>query len=224
MASAGRILIMPKGTYDASKTYEMLDLVNHNGVSWIAKKTVTGIEPSEGEYWHPVLGITIANDLTTEDEGKVLDARQGKELAESVEIKGRFQTFRKVFENDVSIKQKNSYMVFDKLENQTLDMFSIVDGYYVANKDMQVYIKLTVCGHTMEDSNNRMYLALMYTPVGGTEARWLEDVSYGIYSSVNMSGVKNVKQGDKFRILNLEDMYLDSGFLCRPSGIEFIHM
>lgn len=53
MASAGRILIMPKGSYDSSVTYEMLDLVKHNGTSWIAKKTSVGIEPSEsnGEYW-----------------------------------------------------------------------------------------------------------------------------------------------------------------------------
>lgn len=54
MASAGRILIMPKGNFDSSVTYEMLDLVFYNGTSWIAKKTVVGIEPSEthNEYWH----------------------------------------------------------------------------------------------------------------------------------------------------------------------------
>ena len=58
MASAGRILIMPKGAYDASVTYEMLDLVSHNGRAWIAKKTVTGVEPSDAnsEYWHNLLG------------------------------------------------------------------------------------------------------------------------------------------------------------------------
>lgn len=57
MATAGRILILPKGEYDASVTYEMLDLVKHNGTSWLAKKTVVGIEPSiaNGEYWQDVL-------------------------------------------------------------------------------------------------------------------------------------------------------------------------
>lgn len=57
MASAGRILIMPKGNYDSSVTYEMLDLVKHNGTSWLAKKTTTGIEPSadNGEHWHSLL-------------------------------------------------------------------------------------------------------------------------------------------------------------------------
>ena len=58
MASAGRILIMPKGNYDASTTYEMLDLVYYNETSWLAKKTVVGIEPSDAssEYWHKVIG------------------------------------------------------------------------------------------------------------------------------------------------------------------------
>lgn len=53
MASAGRILIMPKGDWNAETTYEMLDLVFHNGTSWLAKKDVVGIEPSEEhtEYW-----------------------------------------------------------------------------------------------------------------------------------------------------------------------------
>lgn len=51
MANAGRILIIPKGIYDADATYGMLDLVFHNGASWVAKKTVKGIAPSEGEYW-----------------------------------------------------------------------------------------------------------------------------------------------------------------------------
>lgn len=53
MTTAGRILIMPKGDYDSTITYEMLDLVKHNGTSWLAKKESTGIEPtnSNSEYW-----------------------------------------------------------------------------------------------------------------------------------------------------------------------------
>lgn len=69
MASAGRILIMPKGNYDASNTYEMLDLVYYNGTSWVAKKTVVGIEPStdNNEYWHK---LCESVDLT-EIEGRI---------------------------------------------------------------------------------------------------------------------------------------------------------
>jgi hypothetical protein len=224
MANAGRILILPKGEYDASKTYEMLDLVNRNGISWLAKKTVSGIAPVEGEYWQPLLGIDIANNLETSVEGKVLDARQGKALSESIDLKGRFQTFKKNYIAETSGVEAGEDIVFDELEGQTLQMFDIVNGQYVAKEDMTVYVKATVYAHTDEELTNRVYATLMYTPVGGSEARWLEDASYGPYASITMSGVKQVKKGDKFRIRNLEKVYLNAGFLCRPSGIEFIHM
>ena len=65
MASAGRILIMPKGNYDASATYEMLDMVYYNGTTWLAKKTAKGIEPSaaNGEHWHCMLNFDPSDYL-----------------------------------------------------------------------------------------------------------------------------------------------------------------
>ena len=53
MADAGRILIMPKGNYDADTEYEMLDLVYNKGGSWIARQKVKGIEPNDANitYW-----------------------------------------------------------------------------------------------------------------------------------------------------------------------------
>lgn len=83
---AGRILIIPKGDYDANASYSMLDLVSYNGTSWLARKDATGIEPSEAnsEYWHELASMEIANNLTTEEEGYALDARQGKMLLDKV--------------------------------------------------------------------------------------------------------------------------------------------
>lgn len=51
MVSAGRVLIMPKGAYDATETYSMLDLVSYNGSSYIAKKSTTGNLPTNTTYW-----------------------------------------------------------------------------------------------------------------------------------------------------------------------------
>lgn len=130
MASAGRILIIPKGNYNAAATYENLDLVFYNGDSWLCKKACVGITPSDGnaEYWHRFTEVDvhnkvvpfaqagsrtnlasgdtvatgfgkiakwfadmksaafaeIANNLTTATAGKVLDALQGKELADMI--------------------------------------------------------------------------------------------------------------------------------------------
>ncbi len=62
MASAGKILIMPRGEYSADVVYEVLDLVYYNSCAWVAKKTVTGITPSDenDEYWHNLLGGEFA--------------------------------------------------------------------------------------------------------------------------------------------------------------------
>ena len=51
MISAGRVLLMPKGAYDPSTTYEMLDIVSYNGSSYIAKDTTTGNLPTDTTYW-----------------------------------------------------------------------------------------------------------------------------------------------------------------------------
>lgn len=87
MATAGRILIIPKGDYNASTTYEMLDLVNYNGIPYLAKKTAVGIAPTNAEYWHPMIGLSIANNLETTTEGYVLDARQGKAIMDLLATK-----------------------------------------------------------------------------------------------------------------------------------------
>jgi hypothetical protein len=62
MTTAGKILILPKGDYDSSIRYEILDLVKHDGTSWLAKKEVPeGVAPSSAnsEYWQNMFDINI---------------------------------------------------------------------------------------------------------------------------------------------------------------------
>lgn len=68
---AGRILIIPKGDYDANASYTMLDLVSHNGTSWLARKNATGIEPSEAnsEYWQRLVDFGYENTQVTHTDG-----------------------------------------------------------------------------------------------------------------------------------------------------------
>lgn len=49
--SAGRILILPKGSYDSTTTYEFLDAVYYQGSTYICKKTALNVLPSNTEYW-----------------------------------------------------------------------------------------------------------------------------------------------------------------------------
>ena len=56
MVNAGRILIMPKGDWNPSTTYDMLDLVARNGVAYLARQTNIGQDPALDTamtYWQP---------------------------------------------------------------------------------------------------------------------------------------------------------------------------
>lgn len=58
MASAGRILIKPRGNWKSETEYEMLDLVFHNGTSWLAKDDSIGIEPEmNSDKWQCLIDI-----------------------------------------------------------------------------------------------------------------------------------------------------------------------
>ena len=52
MISAGRVLIIPKGAWNDTDTYSMLDLVSYNGSSYIAKTSVpANTLPTNTSYW-----------------------------------------------------------------------------------------------------------------------------------------------------------------------------
>ena len=49
MAVIGRVLLIPKGDYNASATYNNLDWVRYNGCAWVCKRDNTsGVAPAEG--------------------------------------------------------------------------------------------------------------------------------------------------------------------------------
>ena len=63
MASAGKVLITPKGVWEAETEYEVLDLVRHNGMPWLAKESVKGIEPTDEneKYWFRMIDADVLN-------------------------------------------------------------------------------------------------------------------------------------------------------------------
>ena len=66
--SAGRVLMIPKGDYDATATYTMLDVVSYQGKSYVAKQTTTGNAPTNTTYWQLMIdaqGHTIKDSTTT---------------------------------------------------------------------------------------------------------------------------------------------------------------
>ena len=66
--SAGRVLMIPKGNYDPTATYTMLDVVSYQGKSYVAKQTTTGNAPTNTTYWQLMVdaqGHTIKDSTTT---------------------------------------------------------------------------------------------------------------------------------------------------------------
>ena len=91
MATAGRILLMHKGEYQASETYEMLDMVSYDGVTWVAKKTCLGITPSSSnsEYWFAMVGVSsedfesFKNEVLAEVESTI-EERISSSISEAI--------------------------------------------------------------------------------------------------------------------------------------------
>ena len=80
--SAGRVLILPKGEYDSTETYNLLDLVYYQRGSFLCKKTTTGNAPDltqDTEYWMKIVSSQTADvgdisELTTIDKDNVTAA------------------------------------------------------------------------------------------------------------------------------------------------------
>jgi hypothetical protein len=137
-ASAGRILIKPRGEWDANITYEMLDLVNHNGYAFLAKRTVVGIEPSDehSSYWHNMLDIkkivdnTIAETIA-DDVGNVLEERFGDRLGEvetkCAEIDGMKETVEELSPIPDKVKnlEDNTYTKTETLTDKTREILGL---------------------------------------------------------------------------------------------------
>ena len=79
-----RVLIIPKGQYDASVTYEPLDLVYYNNDSWVAKKKNKGVLPTEGGSWYRFTAIRDGdaqfNKLTSKE------IHKGNDIVQSYKV------------------------------------------------------------------------------------------------------------------------------------------
>jgi hypothetical protein len=137
MASAGRILIMPKGNYDARVTYEMLDCVFYGDTSWIAKKTVSGIVPSESnnEHWHKLCSPADLSNYLSLDGGNMIGhiSFDGKGLIYATEYATVFSA-KKDNINYRDIRVGNPIMA-----TQPNDMIKIIDCVNGEEKDYKIF-------------------------------------------------------------------------------------
>lgn len=63
----GRIGLRIRGDYNNTAEYEKLDVVYYGGSSYVAKFTVTGIAPDNGEYWQ-LLALGVPETFSSEEQ------------------------------------------------------------------------------------------------------------------------------------------------------------
>jgi hypothetical protein len=80
-AIAGRVLLIPKGAYNALTLYAMLDVVSYNGNSYVAKKSTQGNTPSaDTEYWMILASGTSVASINDIGDVLITSATNGQVL------------------------------------------------------------------------------------------------------------------------------------------------
>jgi len=139
-ASAGKVLLTPKGDYNASTTYSILDWVRYNGAVYVAKQTTTGNLPTDTTYWSLMLNapanladLTDVNiDTTTLADGQTLvyNATTGKfENGESSGGVGKDLTGQTVEpEQGTTVTAKTNAEIFNDYRSRTWQSSDIASG------------------------------------------------------------------------------------------------
>lgn len=70
MFDAGIVTFVPRGDWVNNVTYYPLNIVNYDGLSWIARRENVGQTPADGQYWQP--NGTAVPIATTSVAGKVM--------------------------------------------------------------------------------------------------------------------------------------------------------
>jgi len=236
-ASAGRVLIKPRGDWNANITYEMLDLVNHNGYAFLAKRTVVGIEPSaeHSTYWHNMLDIKtiVENNIaeTVADEvGDILSERFDDKLS-----KARYVTDLMTDFTEATFVQWNEETENTPYKSDLTDCtegFALVYGVYAENHTIiawtkggedYAYYMHSVNNGTVKGWNILLSEKVLYT-TGGTMTGPLKLGNGKGTLSADEDGtyLDSVKDSENFRRLKIKNPSIDDSTLA--DAIKFISL
>lgn len=158
MADAGKIMVTCEGDYDPERLYDRLCLVNSDDGSYLSKKPVQGIKPTEGEFWQK-FDIKMATDNEFSEtsinpvQNRVITAKINEmdenigTNAENIEtISGEIETL-----NTDLAKQVDSGFLRSNILNKNLIKSN--DGVTVTQKDsgVQVVTKMSA-GYLSSDT------------------------------------------------------------------------
>lgn len=180
MAIAGRVAMIPKGDYDATVTYQILDIVRYNDASYVAKKSSTGMLPTDTEYWMLMTqdGLLVDDALSETSERPA----QNKVVNEAIQniING---TTPAGDSNKLGGKGASEYALIKcELVNTSIleKALTLESGVY--------NFELGRGNYTGEDLPSKQYaygMAGVYKPAGGGAVVVLWNQRYGLPLAIN---------------------------------------
>lgn len=162
MAIAGRVAIVPKDAYDSTVAYQKLDLVRYNHNVYIAKKSSTGILPTDEEYW-----MLAIENVTQEQYEAIVNGTTavGNALkANGVTLYKEFTEIDSTFTQDTAITDVVSKMAPDS--KLCVTIYSSTSGIYPSGNGVLEIDKHSVNGNftsvKFTDRNNgKLYTAVV---------------------------------------------------------------
>lgn len=103
----GKVCVTPRGEYNEREVYERLDIVSYFGKVYIVLKDVTGVTPTEGEYYSLLIDNASSTLTGTEDKPIILRELENGIYVLNGYVKGINTDEAFEYENEVAIVSGN---------------------------------------------------------------------------------------------------------------------
>lgn len=122
-ASAGRVLLIPKGDYNSATTYNMLDVVYYSGKSYVCKQTSVGHDPTETTYWQ--IMVDGASKFSELSDVQLTNVQDG----DGIYYNGTAQKWKNTTPTSIAITSAPTKV--DYISGESLDLTGmVVTAYY----------------------------------------------------------------------------------------------
>ena len=206
-ASAGRVLILPKGEYNPATTYNMLDMVRYQNGTFVCKQTSTGNAPSfdaDTDYWQLLVS---GSDVTgvkgdaeaTYREGNVnitkaniglgnvdntSDADKPVSTAQQTALNGKLGTSGAATNTTVAYTTKDAAKTTTEKTNSTTDQPSTVEKLTSGETLATMFGKISAMFKNVRRLWNTVGTTAIDTAYGATVTAQLSSLkSYNTYST-----------------------------------------
>lgn len=188
--SAGKVMPRPRGAYDKSETYKILDMVTLDNKLWIAKQSgITGITPSKTatEWMMAVDGTTDVKALETEIDAKFASIDE-QFLAKDTQISGIDERVTAA-ESDISALE--SRFVFDSTPKKDSTKLMTSGGIYdITHQSMRLDLGSTVLSYDHKTRLDGQSLMLI-----GSQDSYSEQIDGSIDHHID-TATMNVSSGN----------------------------